>query len=362
MKTRKFLGRFRPYEWEIPTREIALKVGIRPEKVHRLDTNTSPFVPVSSLKALSPKLHKMAVNQYPDTSYAGIRKLLSAYCNVGTDRFVITNGADEGLDIIAKTFLDSGDEAVVASPSYSMFRIITEVMDSRLISVPRTRNFGVDVQRTLKAVRDKTRIIFLCNPNNPTGNAMPTDEIASLAEGTDAIIAIDEAYSEYSGRSAVELTERYANVVIIRTFSKAFSMAGVRVGYLVAAEETVAQLNKVRPPNSLTVISLALAEEALKNRKEMRRNVRAIVSERRRCFEELRKIAGVKPYPSEANFILFKLEKFDANRVHERLMRRGFVLRNLSDVPQVENCLRVTISTPEVNRGFLRALKMNLRS
>jgi histidinol-phosphate aminotransferase len=362
VKTRKFLNRFQPYEWETPTSEIASRVGIRPERVHRLDTNTSPFIPVSSLKALAPKLHKMAVNQYPDTSYLGIRRLLSTYCKVGDDRFVITNGADEGLDILAKTFLDPGDEAVVVSPSYSMFRIITEVMDGKLISLPRTQNFDVDVESLLRAVRTKTRVIFLCNPNNPTGNRMPLDDIASLAERTEATIAIDEAYFEYSGESAVRLTEKHANIVVIRTFSKAFSMAGVRVGYLVAAKETINQLNKVRPPNSLTVLSLALAEEALKNQGEMRRNVRKIVSERRRCFEALRKVGGVEPHPSEANFVLFKVKDGDANRVQQRLMKRGFVLRNLADVPQIENSLRVTISTPEVNDGFLSALKSTLLS
>jgi histidinol-phosphate aminotransferase len=183
-----------------------------------------------------------------------------------------------------------------------------------------------------------------------------------LVKESDSLVAVDEAYQEFAGRSVIDLTDKYDNLVVVRTFSKAFSMAGVRVGYLVASEATVRELNKVRPPNSLSVISLALAESALKDTAEMRKNVSRIVEERERCFKKLSKIRGIVPYPSEANFILFRVLGVDANLIHARLMEKGFVLRNLAEVPGIRNTLRVTTSTPRVNDEFIEALRSSVES
>ncbi len=362
LRTREFLKRFRAYEWETPTHEIATSVGLPEDRVFRLDTNTSPFLPLLPLRELRKNLFRAGVNQYPDTTYRSLRELLSAYCQKGVDRFVVTNGADEGLDIITKTFLDPSTGTITATPTYSMFRIVTELMGARMTSVKRSPDFSVNVDRMLQRVSRKTRLIFLCNPNNPTGNSTPLRDVERLVRESDALVAVDEAYQEFAGKSIADLTDGYDNLVVIRTFSKAFSMAGVRVGYLVASESTVKELNKVRPPNSLTVISLALAESALKDTTEMRENVRRIVKERERCFKELSKIKSIVPYPSEANFILFRIVGIDANTVHVRLMKMGFVLRNLAEVPGIENTLRVTISTPQVNNAFIEALGSSLEN
>jgi len=360
LQTREFLKRFKAYEWETPTHQIAASMGLPEERVFRLDTNTSPFLPLVPLRELRKNVFSTGVNQYPDTTYRSLRELLSGYCQRGLDRFVITNGADEGLDIVTKTFLDPGEGTVTATPTYSMFRIVTELMGAKMTGVQRARDFSVNVDRVLHGVRKNTRIIFLCNPNNPTGNFTPQRDVEHLVKESGCLVAVDEAYQEYAGKSAIDLTDRYDNLVVIRTFSKAFSMAGVRVGYLVASETTVKELNKVRPPNSLTVISLALAESALKHIGEMRSNVTRIVKERERCFKELSEIKNIEPYPSEANFILFRVVGMDANVIHARLMKKGFVLRNLAEVPGIRNTLRVTTSTREINDGFIDALRFSL--
>ncbi len=362
MKTRRFLRRFKAYEWETSSHDIAASVGLPESKIARLDTNTSPFTPVGPIEALRKNLSAERVNQYPDTSYLNLRVLLSSYCGKDTERFVVTNGADEGLDIIVKTFLDSGEEAITLTPTYSMFRVVTEIMDGKITGVKRSKNFSVDVDGVLERIGRKTRLVFLCSPNNPTGNLTPARDIERLVKETDAVVAVDEAYFEFAGKSAIDLTDKYENLVLIRTFSKAFSMAGVRVGYLVASKTTVGELNKVRPPNSLTVISLALAESALRDIQSMKRNVATIVRERERCFSELSKIDKVEPYPSQANFILFRLKGVDGNMIHSSLMKKGFVLRNFADSPAIENCLRVSASTPQVNEEFLAALRTSVAS
>jgi histidinol-phosphate aminotransferase len=360
MRIRETFDSFEAYGWETPSHEIAEKVGLRPEQIVRLDTNTSPFAPVPELKLLSTVAQRLEVNQYPDTTYLGIRGGLAAYCGIGVDRFVVTNGADEGLDIISKTLLDNGDEVVVPVPTYSMFRVVSELMGARVRYVRRSPDdFSLGADEVLGAVTPKTKLVFLCNPNSPTGNPTPLSVVEKIAKEAKAAVAVDEAYYEFWGKTAVGLTERYDNIVVCRTFSKAFSMAGVRVGYLVAQPKTVDQLNLVRPPNSLSVISIVLAEAALRNLEEMRGNVRSIVGERRRVFKAIQEIGSVKPFPGETNFILFRVRggAVKAARLHKALMKKGFVLRSYSSATGIGDCLRLTIGTREVNDGLLSALR-----
>jgi len=355
MKIRRVFEGFEPYGWETPSREIAAEVGLEVKDVVRLDTNTSPYKPASELGWLSESATRLPVNEYPDTSYSSLREGLSRYCGKPTDRFVVTNGADEGLDIIGKTLLDPGDEVVVQAPSYAMFRIVAEIAGAKVRYVESGPGFSLDARSVLDAVGRKTKMIFLCNPNNPTGRSVSIQEVKAIARSGVAV-AIDEAYYEFSGKSSIDLTDRYENVIVCRTFSKAFSMAGVRVGYLVAKRETVARLNLVRPPNSVSVISLALAERALGDLTEMRATVNKIAGERSRMMKALEGMRGVSPYPSEANFILFRVSK-RSQKAHRRLLEKGFVLRNLAAGRWTKDCLRVTVSTRRTNDAFLAALR-----
>lgn len=351
---------FEAYGWETPSHEIAERVGLKTGQIVRLDTNTSPFSPAPEIKLVSKLAPRLEVNQYPDTTYLGLREGLASYCSVGLDRFVVTNGADEGLDIIAKTLLDNGDEAVVPVPTYSMFRIVAELMGARVRYIERSPDdFSIGAEQVLGAATTRTRLIFLCNPNSPTGNPMPLAQVEKIAKETEATVAVDEAYYEFWGESALPLTERYDNVVVCRTFSKAFSMAGVRVGYLVGQRKTVDQLNLVRPPNSLSVISIALAEAALRNLREMRRNVKKIREEREMVSKALLEFDSLHPFPSVTNFVLFRVRggAARARLLHEDLMRKGFVLRGYSEASGIADCLRLTIGTGEVNRRFLTALR-----
>lgn len=349
MKIRELFGHFEEYGWETPNWEIAAKVGIPVKEVVRLDTNTSPFRPESALRDLGLALGGLDVNQYPDTSYLALREALSGYTGKGLERFVVTNGADEGLDIVTKVFLDPGDEVVIPTPTYAMYGIASSIMGASVVGVPRKGDFGLDIDAILAAVTGKTKVIFLCNPNNPTGDCAPIEEVERLAEESGVGIVIDEAYFEYCGRSAIDLSDRLENVIVCRTLSKAFSMAGVRIGYLVSKAETASKLNAVRPPNSVSVISLVLGQAALAHREEMERNVRSTVEEREKLIHRLGGIRGIEPYPSQTNFILFRVVDGGADELHSRLMRKGLVLRNVSKRRGLENCLRTTVSTPEVN-------------
>jgi histidinol-phosphate aminotransferase len=357
LKTRKIFSNFTPYSWELSNAQIASLVGIESSKVVRMDTNASPYLPTKSLTALSRKVEALRVNDYPDTSYSNLRKELARYCKRTPENFVVTNGADEALDIIAKTLLDPGDEIIVPTPSYTMYKVVSEISGARVVSAPRLPNFELDVERIRKKVNPRTKAIFACSPNNPTGNSASLGQVRELLElGRDLAVVVDEAYYEFSGRTVANLIQNYDRVAIVRTFSKAFSMAGVRVGYMIAARESVEKFNLVRPPNSVGVISLFLAQNALRERAEMRKNVGLIVRERQRMIERMRTQDTIRVFPSEANFILFRIMDGSTEEVHKRLMKRGIVLRKFSDSRVIKNCLRVTVNTPELNDRFLRSL------
>ncbi|MEM4522144.1 MAG: histidinol-phosphate transaminase [Nitrososphaeria archaeon] len=358
MKVRSVFESFVPYEWEISSEEVAKMANIPVEEVLRLDTNTSPFVPKKWLRKLSEILPTLQVNQYPDTRYPELLDKICNYAGVKEDYVVITNGADEGIDIVSKTFIDYGDRVIISAPTYSMLKISSQLAGGKVIEVPRKiPNLEDDVEYIIETCnKEKANLIFLCNPNNPTGNFTEIEKIKSIVEETDSWVVVDEAYYEFCGKSLVNLIFKYPNVVIIRTLSKAFSLAGARIGYILANEETVKKLNLVRPPNSLTVISIKLGAMALSDIEQMREWVKEIVNERERCYNFLNSMKKIEAYPSETNFILFRVIGLDANVVHKRLFSKGICVRNLSNVKGIENCLRVTVGAREQNEKFLQEL------
>jgi len=346
---RRIFHDFQPYQWEESTEAIAKRFNLKKEDIIRFDTNTSPFNPKEFLEELCKE--EMEINNYPDTSYISLRRALSLYNSCDIDEVMVTNGADEALDIIAKGYIDEGDKAVISTPTYSMFKIVTKILGGEVIEVSRLKDFDDDYDTLMK---QRAKLFFLCSPNNPTGNSCKKDKVINLLE-KEAIIVIDEAYYEFSSKTFKDLIKDYENLIIVRTLSKAFSLAGIRVGYILANKKVIEHLNKVRPPNSLSVISLRLAEIALNNLDLMKKNVKFLLEERRRCFEELKNIKGIKPFPSEANFILFEVLNEKAKDLHKELLKRGLVLRSFND--SLKNFLRFTLNNRENNDKFLKSLK-----
>jgi len=355
LKPRETVKRLEPYEWEPTNEAISAKVGVSPEKILRFDTNTSPFNPSGLLSELSEVLPSLAVNEYPDTSYLTLREALSKYTGVSTDQILVTNGADEALDIIVKTFLDPGDTALVSAPTYAMYRVVVEIMGGSVTSILRRKDFSDDVDALIKAAGERS-IVFLCSPNNPTGNSIERTELLRILRETSSLVVVDEAYSEFSGKTLVDLVDKYKNLIVVRTFSKAFSLAGIRVGYIIAASETIGLLNRVRPPNSLGIISTTLAQIALRSLEYMDRNRRIIVEERERLRRALKEYSNIEVYPSEANFLLIRFKDLPSSEVYQKLLRSGIVTRDVSALPLLENCLRVTLRIPEDNNKLLAVL------
>lgn len=315
----------------------------------KLDANESPYAFKKALKILK----SVKTNRYPDPEAKNLKKIISKEFGVRTENILQGNGSDELIYYLITTF---GGPVLYPVPTFSMYGIISQAIGEKRIEIRLDKEFDLDIDRILKAIqKEKPRLIFLSSPNNPTGNCFSSDRILRIIEltTTKSIVVVDEAYQPFaSEKGFLPLLKDYKNLVIMRTLSK-IGLAGVRVGFLIAGEKIVNEVNKVRLPFNLGSLSQAVAIEALKDRKMMKSHIKLIVSERERLFSEMAKIKGIKPYLSEANFILFKVKEPD--RIYKGLQKKEVLVRNMKGV--VEGCLRVTVGTPEENRIFLNALK-----
>ncbi len=333
-----------PYEWEPPSARIASEAGVPETDVVRFDTNTSPW-PGASLSELG----ALALNEYPDTSYTTLTSALAAYTGASPDEITVGAGADEILDLLAKAYVGAGDPVVLSRPTYAMFRIVSEMAGGRVEAVP-GRDLDVDQDRFLQRARH-ARLTWLCNPNNPTGELLPAAFIEGLAETSPGVVAVDEAYFEFSAVTAAGLIARFPNLVVIRTLSKAFGLAGVRVGYALAGPAISAALGRVRPPGSISVVSEALGVRSVTDQPGMRERVSRIVACRETLSRDLSGL-GLPVHPSAANFLLVHTGEGAA----PWLLRRGLVVRTFPSGSPLAGFIRITVRTAEENARLVDAL------
>jgi histidinol-phosphate aminotransferase len=310
----------------------------------KLDANESPY-------PFALKLPPIKSNRYPDPEARDLRRVLARQSGLRMGNVLVGNGSDELIYYLIATF---GGPVLFPTPTFVMYGVIATALGERAAGVPLGPDFGLDLERTLKALRrEKPKLVFLASPNNPTGNCLDTEAMLKVVEATKrGLVVLDEAYQPFASEKGIlPLLADYPNLLVMSTLSK-IGLAALRVGYLLGAEDTLAEVNKVRLPFNVNSYSQALAVAALRERKALRRHIRGIVAERGRLFKALDGMEGAAPYPSEANFILFRVE--DAVRVHGALLKRGVLVRNMDAAAR--GCLRVTVGTPEENDAFLGAL------
>jgi histidinol-phosphate aminotransferase len=313
----------------------------------KLDANESPYGFKDALKVVK----SINTNRYPDPAAKELKKLVSMELRLRTENIMHGNGSDELIYYLVTTF---GGPVLYPIPTFSMYGIISQALGEKRIAIPLDKEFDLELEKILKAIKkEKPKLIFLSSPNNPTGNCFSSDRILKIIEVSNGIVVVDEAYQPFaSDKGFMPMLKDYKNLVIMRTLSK-IGLAGLRVGFLIADGEIINEVNKVRLPFNLNSLSQAVAVKVLKNKKALKSYTKSIISERGRLFSEIAKIKGIKPYPSEANFILFRVKEPD--KIYKRLLKKGILVRNMNGV--VNNCLRVTVGTPEENRIFLNAMK-----
>jgi histidinol-phosphate aminotransferase len=349
------------YSWEATNDEVARRFGVPLDTIVRFDLNTSPTPPALVSRLLAAGEFDAPVSEYPPSDYRRLVAAAAARYGVGTDEILVGAGADEILDLVAKAFLSPGSRAITPAPTYAMYRVSTEQRGATLVPVPRR---GADAGWALdpgavRAAASDASVVWLCSPNNPTALAEPDGMIAQLlvALADDAravrreapVVVLDEAYAEFVGTSLVGLRERYANLIVVRTVSKAYALAGLRVGFALARPFVIARLNPYRPPGSVSVISVTIATEALLDDTILTANLDRVVSERTRLSDRLQE-AGWAVGPSVTNFLLVDFETAErAASVAEALLARGLVPRTFPAGHPLAMHLRLTIRNPDEN-------------
>ncbi len=320
----------------------------------KLDANESPYSLLPPEKVFSKKDVLCSLNRYPDPEAKELKKALAKNLGVAEKNILFGNGSDELIYCLITTL---GGPVLFPVPTFVMYGVISQALSEKAIAVPLDDRFDLDLKSMLAVVRkERPKLTFLSSPNNPTGNCFSADRIMKIIEASKGIVVVDEAYAPFSSRQGfLPMLRDYPNLIIMRTMSK-IGFASLRVGFMVAAEELVHEVNKVRLPYNLNSLSQSIALEGIKNRKLMDAQIKAITNERQRLFGELSSLPGITPYPSEANFILFRVAA--PEKIFQGLLKRGVLVKNMDKV--IHGAIRVTVGSHDENTIFIEALKKTL--
>jgi histidinol-phosphate aminotransferase len=336
-----------------PTEVLSQRAELPLIRVIKLDGNENPY-------GCSPKVYQALASypyyhNYPDPEQSELRKALEKYTGLARQHIVCGMGSDELIDLILRLFLEPGDEVINCPPTFGMYSFSTDVCGGKVVDVPRTKNFALDMAGMKKALTSRAKAIFIASPNNPTGDTAAEKEIMELV-GTGKIIVVDEAYFEFSNATMANLVPSYPNLIVLRTFSKWAGLAGLRIGYGFFPVEIAGYLIKIKQPYNANAAAQAAVLASLADIEYLRANVARIVTERKRLFGKLKELDWIKPHPSSGNFILCSLPKGKAKAIWQQLRRKGIFVRYF-DNSRLKDCLRISVGKPEDTNALVKALE-----
>lgn len=309
-----------------------------------LDANENPF--------------QNGVNRYPDPQQSSIKVVLGKQRNINPNQILLGNGSDEVLDLLFRAFCEPKiDNVITLPPTYGMYSVLSNLNNIENREVLLSTDFQPQVEKILETVDANTKIIFLCSPNNPTGNSFSDESVTQLLQNFKGLVVIDEAYIDFSDKESwLAKIDQYPNLVITQTLSKAYGLAGIRLGICYGSAAVISVLNKIKPPYNVNELTQLRALERLSNPEKIKSEITSIIEQRESLLKVLNEVDFVeKIYPTEANFILIKVD--DANKRYDELIAKGIVIRNRTTQPLCENTLRLTIGTKEENKKLIEALK-----
>ena len=297
-------------------------------------------------------------NRYPDPMQWKLKERIAEVKSVPKGSILLGNGSDEPIDLIIRAFCVPGKDSILTlEPTYGMYQVAAEVNDIYCKKVKLTADFQINLPELLSAIDTTVKAIFICSPNNPTGNSTKRSDIYKILDGFEGIVVVDEAYIDFSADSSLSKNlNDYGNLIVLQTLSKAWGAAGIRLGMAFASPEIIAVLNKIKYPYNVNQLTQEKALEILNNQSKMEEQLKAILEERTRLQQELNDLPLImKIYPTDANFILVRVD--DANAVYAKLASDGIIVRNRNKVTLCANCLRITVGTPEEDDALLKALR-----
>ena len=360
MPEKQFEGLIRPHLTSVQTYQpvdppevLAERAGLSPESIVKLNGNENPYGP-------SPRAAEAVATAdlhiYPDPFQRRLRAALSEYTGFGDENIIAGAGSDELIDLLFRLFIEPGDVILDCEPTFAMYAFCARVAGGELRLIQRDELFEIDIQAVRDAIDDTTKIIFVSSPNNPTGNMASEDQVRALLD-TGLVVVVDEAYYEFSGETAAGLIQEYDNLVVLRTMSKWAGLAGLRIGYGIMDDALVNHIIDIKSPYNVNVAAEAAALASLEDSEYLLGNVKSIVDDREAMFSSLEEIDGVKPWPSQGNYILCQLDGPEkAEEMVSQLSGRGIFVRNFGS-DRLTDCFRVAIGTPDENEAFLNAVR-----
>ena len=313
------------------------------KKLIYLDANESPF--------------DSGINRYPDNKHTELKKVVSNIKNINVNQIVFGNGTDEILDLIVRVFCNPNkDKIITLPPTYGMYDVIAKTNGVENIEIPLKSDFSIDKNEILKLSSSSIKILFLCSPNNPTGNSFDTNDLTDLIKGFNGVVVVDEAYIDFSSeQSLISLINDNNNLIITQTMSKAYGMAGIRLGMGFSNQKIINYLNKIKPPYNINVLTERKALEELNKIDEIKKNIDLVLNQRKLLVSCLEKLDFIeKIYKSDSNFLLVKVDNADLR--YNQLLKNGIIVRNRSNQPLCQNCLRITIGTENENNSLIKIL------
>ena len=309
-----------------------------------IDANESPF--------------ETGRNRYPDPYQNALKQKVSSIKGIPPESIFLGNGSDEAIDLIMRIFCVPGeDNIIVTDPTYGMYQVSAAIHDLEVLKVPLSPQFGLDASKILEAANVNSKVVFICSPNNPTGNTLATEQIKSVLDKFSGVVVIDEAYIDFT-RSASwssKLSE-YPNLIVLQTFSKAWGLAGLRIGMAFAQADIIAYFNKVKPPYNINVLTQQETIKVLNNKKQVDDNVKQVLVQKTNLIKNLSQLPIVqKVFPSDSNFLLVRFQ--NATKVFDYLIDNGIIVRDRSKALHCENCLRITIGELSENNRLIELLK-----
>ncbi|MEM3550417.1 MAG: histidinol-phosphate transaminase [Candidatus Bathyarchaeia archaeon] len=321
-----------------------------------IDENFMRYLLASACKDVDPRIYPPPRGKLAVTAIA-------EFYGLDEEMVVVGSGVDELLDLISKKFVVKGANTLIVEPTYYMYSFFVNLYKGNKIDVLLKPNFELDVDRIL-SLKNNASLLILCSPNNPTGNQFNEDDVKALLEEFKGLIVIDETYVEFAKYSLLPMVKKFDNLIVLRTFSKAFGMAGMRAGFIVANPSVTRCLREVMLPFNVNTVTQKMIVLALKNYSYFKGRINQIICEREWLFEKLRQIEGVKPYPSDTNFILTRITKgeMSSSNMRELLRKKNVLVRDRGASPLLDNCIRVSVGTRKMNKTFLNTLEEVLKN
>jgi len=329
------------------------------QRIAKLDLNENLLLPNRLMQRLLLRAcRKVDSRFYPSPYGASAAEAISDFLGFDKSCVFVGNGEDDVLDSLARTFIGKDSKVVIVEPTFSVYANLTTMYGGRELPVHLRSDFSLNVDGVIRECGRGAVLLFICSPNNPTGNQFGSEDLRKIIRNFDGVVILDEAYGEFGKYSAVELTRDFDNLIVLKTFSKAFGMAGIRVGYFTSNSSIVNIVKRVAPPFSVNAVAERLVKLAFENWKYFKRYADDAVKERDRLLSRIAKIEGVTAYPSETNFILFKItrDQLLSSTVTKALGRRGVFVRDFGSNPLLNNCVRVTVGPRNMNERFVDAL------